>query len=152
MVAREERAVKTIYLQNFEKYQEVLAYHANGDYHIRSQIDVTEEKTKGTYVSKENTIIGIYASIDGPVVFLNHEKYYLKTDNLQFDIEERSDSRRKFKLTKSGVPIYEYTYPRTEFVDYDPWSSEDDVDFFSWLVKISQKDHFVMNYTLGLRK
>lgn len=44
--------------------------------------------------------------------------------------------------------MFELRYPKIEFVDYDPWSSEDDGDFFEWLANISRKENFISEFSL----
>lgn len=148
MVANKKRILKSIYLQNFEKFQDILEYRDAGSYSIKSKNDIVVEETNGVYVHKDDQIIGIYASVDGPVFILNDYEYLLKSDRLQFDTEEVSINERKFTVTKDDVTIFELKYPKVEFVDYDPWSTEDDVDFFCWLVKMSKKNVFMGEYSL----
>lgn len=130
MVVSKKRVLNSIYLQNFEKFQDVLEHRDDGSYSVQSKNDIVVEETNGVYVFKDGQIIGIYASVDGPVFILDDHEYLIKSDRLQFDIEESSMSERKFTVIKDNFTIFELKYPKTEFVDYDPWSSEDDVDFF----------------------
>jgi len=148
VVANKKRVLGSKYLQNFENFQDVLEHRDVGIYSIKSKDDISVEQTNGVYVYKEGQIIGIYASVDGPVFILNDSEYLLKFDRLHFDIEEASMNERKFTISKDNVTIFELKYPKIEFVDYDPWSSEDDVDFFCWLVKMSKKDDFMREYSL----
>lgn len=148
MVADKKRILKSIYLQDFDKFQDILEYRDAGRYSIKSKNDIVVEETNGVYVHKDDQIIGIYASVDGPVIILNENEYVQKIDKLKFDIEEASMNERKFTIIKDNVTIYELKYPKIEFVDYDPWSSEDDVDFFCWLVKMSKKNDFIEKYSL----
>ncbi|MCP3872106.1 MAG: hypothetical protein GY699_02985 [Desulfobacteraceae bacterium] len=148
MVANKKRAMKSIYLQNFEKYQDVLEYRDDASYSIQSKNDIVVEETNGVYVYKDGKVIGIYSSIDGPVIIINDYRYIVRTDRLQFEIEELSMNERKFTITKNGVTIFELQYPKIQFVDFDPWSSEDDVDFFCWIVKMSKKNNFISEYSL----
>lgn len=57
-------------------------------------------------------------------------------------------NERKFTIKKDNITIFELKYHRIEFVEYDPWSSEDDVDFFYWLAKASKKNDFIEKYSL----
>jgi hypothetical protein len=148
VVANKKRVLKSIYLQNFDRFKDVLEHRDDGIYSIKSKDDIVVEETNGVYVDQDGQIIGIYASVDGPVFILNDSEYLLKSNKLEFDVEEASMNEKKFTINKDNIKIFELKYPKNEFVDYDPWSSEDDVDFFHWLVKMSKKKSFMREYSL----
>lgn len=122
--------------------------NGDGSHAVKRKDEVKVNKTEGAYINKANNLIGVYASKTGPVLIINDDQYVLKNGNWEFDAKRITSEENVFTPTKDGVSVFELIYPTIEFVDYDPWSSEDDVDFFLWLSKSANRYSYIDDFPL----
>lgn len=102
-------------------YQEVV----DGKFEIKKDI--------GFYIKKNEDIIGVMASLRGPIFFVNNILYVLNDCNYEMKFSKVTDIIGNFKLIVDSIVVEDITYEFPKFTDYDAWSRQEDVDFFQWL-------------------
>lgn len=148
MLTQAKRVLKNVYMQNFQLYKTVCEYHVDDGYYKEIHRDnMIYDKTNGVYVNTNGLIIGLYASNKGPVLVCNDKKFNLMHKNYELQVISKSEKTNNFVVKIDREEIISIEYPRIQYVDYDPWSSEEEVDFFSWLVKKQQEEDFYFRYT-----
>ena len=96
-------------------------------------------------------MIGVFASTKRPVLFHNNEQYVLNPDHYEIKLFELEEITREkvFSVLKDGHEIINMKYPKVFGIDMDPWSSEEEIDFFFWIYKEYKKVDFYKYYTLS---
>lgn len=46
-----------------------------------------------------------------------------------------------------GKTLFDFDYPKHEYIDFDPWSAEEFIDFFLRLTNISRDQEFIQFWT-----
>lgn len=148
MVTQEKWFLRVIYLQNFESYKIICKYYEKtGKYKEIFKKNTYRDKISGVYVNVGEEIVGLYSSYDGPVFFRNEEKFILKDINYRIKVIDKTEKIKEFSLIIGEQKKISIEYYKQKYINYDPWSEEDDVDFFLWLEKKQKEKDFYDKYT-----
>lgn len=149
MVIKEKWIINSIYVENFDKHDFVCEYNPiTGRYKERLRDEVDKiELTIGYYTKTNDSLVGVFATDKGPILFKNDIQILLEQGKYQINIAEKLD-KRIFCLTINGKREIEVEYEKPKYVNYDAWSDEEMVDFFFWLSKKNQKK-FHEYYTIN---
>lgn len=102
---------------------------------------------KACYVSFAGCFFGVYSSVDGPVMFVNDEKYLFADKCWAVLVRPGKQMNTVvFSGLKSG--IFSFDYPPVKLDPLDPWLEEEFDDFFIWLSKQRSNGEFVRMWTL----
>lgn len=135
MVEEEKWPINTGVLKNFEEYLKVYNLKLKNEL-VLSKEEMELLKPNGTYVFKQSEICAVmkvedvyYIRVKGQIIDIPIGKYFMKVVDL-------SDKTRRFILSDSSNILVELDYERQKYTNFDPWSEEDDLDFFAWLSKM----------------
>lgn len=145
MATCEKWSIKQGYLRNFSEYLKVFSVELCKELTF-SKKEVDEKETVGSYIIKNGDIFAIYFYAGEIHLVLQNEIYNLSNSKYTMELENLNDDARVFRLRNNGGVVKEVEYQREKYVDLDPWSSEDDVDFFAWLVKMYTYGRLEMLY------
>ena len=144
------------FVTNFDITARALLYDPHtGTYQelMQQQIPAVLRKGLGFYVNVVDTVVGVYATPNGPVCFHNQQRYPLVlgewdatvTSADEYDITQ---GRNTFTLVHEGQQAFTLFYDAPLHRYYDAWSATDeDVDFFLWLKGSVSDQRFHSFYT-----
>lgn len=149
MAIEEKRTVEPIYIKNHDEYNFVCEYFPYlGKFEEKSRNEIGNvEFIKGYYVKNKNDIIGLFSSKTGPIIFRNSKQYLLKPGKCKMEISEQIDDIMIFRLVINGVEAFSVEYEKPKFVNFDPWSDEEMVDFYLWLTNGQSEENFYNFFT-----
>lgn len=106
----------------------------DGDYRPLTEVSGGQHKprNKAFYIKCSVGYIGVYSSPQGPVLFLNDQKF-LFTDAAWTVSVQKNGATNRASFTGLGQAPLAFDYPATELDPSDPWSEEQFDDFFIWL-------------------
>lgn len=97
----------------------------------------------GHYFKNNNTFFALYPTKNGPMIFYQNKEYQI---NKALSIIQKVDGKdRIFILSDYNIEIH---YVESHYLNWDVWSTEDDVDLFSKITHHYQEDSFYKRYTL----
>lgn len=135
----DDTRIVCVYDINNRMYKEIV----DENYNIKKDI--------GFYVKVNNNIVGVMESNRGPIFFINNQLYYLLECNYKFEQTNLNETKGNFKLIINEKVKEDITYNKPLYIDYDPWSSDKDVDFFQWICQsqenVTSKERFHKYYT-----
>lgn len=144
--------MESIILRNHDAYREVLQYNPQtGHYEEKSRDQVSLDKldAKGFYVNTGNSVIGVYASTEGPICFCNDQRFPLANPACRVELNTSIDGNQ-FILSWNEQIQFSISYRPTPYREYDSWSATDeDVDFFAWIKSNIADPTFYTYYTIG---
>ena len=109
--------------------------------------DIREmDKSIGFYVKVGHQVIGVMESLRGPIFFNNERLYYLKEIEYCFSHRRLAEKRGNFQLIVNDEIKEDIIYDIPIYTDYDPWSAEEDVDFFQWLIKSTDGEEEIRRF------
>lgn len=138
-----------LHLRNHDKFISILAYNPKSGNHIEfiNKSSVQSDTWIGSYVrSADGTIVGIYASPHGPMLFYGKERFDLALKVHRATVNDIGDLR-KFTLYNHEKPVLSILYNPPKYYDYDCWSDEATVDFFLSTKQALESEHFFDFYT-----
>ena len=98
----------------------------------------------GLFYRNENTFFALIRTIGGPVMFYKGKEYEVSPE-LHIQLV-RDGKKRKFSIEEYGIEI---EYPTSKYLDFDPWSTEPDVDLFAQIELGYKTEAFYKKYTLN---
>lgn len=101
------------------------------------------ESVNGCYYRNTELFFALYKSDDGPQMYYDGKVYSLH-QNLTIGVEKQ-EKMRHFSIKEYGIEI---DYPTSEYIDWDPFSIEEDVDIFVLIANNYRKTEFYEQYTL----
>lgn len=148
MATSEKRSVEPLYIQMYPAKEWVCEYlPSKGSFNELKLSDTKVITSKGFYVKNEGTIIGLFASTEGPVIFKDDTQIPLELGKYNMELEEQG-ANRIFKLIVNGEEVFVIKYEKPRFANWDVWSDEETLDFFSWLYKNQNDDQFHRFYSM----
>jgi hypothetical protein len=96
----------------------------------------------GLYFSDENTFFALYPSPSGPQIYFNNMEYSINK-NLSIELH-KNGKNRLFSIKDFGIEI---NYLESQYMGFDVWSEEADVDLFYMLLQNYKTDEFYEGYT-----
>ncbi|NQX67320.1 hypothetical protein HQN90_14460 [Paenibacillus alba] len=136
-----------IYLKNFKVEKYMCEYSI--DLGVFREIALSDTMdihiTRGYYSRVGNTYFGVFATINGPFLFINNSIHRFDSNVKINLIVGKNENEVTFIL---GTTQFSMQYPREKFVNYDVWSDEEIVDFFQWIKIQSTSESFQNFYSL----
>ncbi|MGE5416711.1 MAG: hypothetical protein ACM3UZ_08110 [Acidobacteriota bacterium] len=150
MVNNKDSVVQII-LRNHDVYERVGIYNiANGEFEekLRSDLPDLKETWRGFYITNEKDILGLFASVQGPVFFVNNKMYLLSEKEWSFKIDALSDSKNIFHFYYGGIEEYSSSYTKPTDLSVHAYADEEFMDFYQWLLTKKDSKTFVSFYTV----
>ncbi|WP_196598135.1 hypothetical protein, partial [Pectinatus frisingensis] len=149
MVIEEKRTVEPIYIENYDEYNFVCKYFpSTGGFEEKSRDEIGGvEFKRGYYVKNKDNLVGLFSSKIGPIIFINSKQYLLELGKSKMDICEKNGNVMVFRLVINDVEIFNIEYEKVKFVNFDPWSDEEMVDFYRWLTNGQNEQKFYDFFT-----
>lgn len=96
----------------------------------------------GSYYKNDDIFFAIYPSSEGPVMYYEGIEYLLKKDlDIQLDIK---GDKREFSIREYNIFI---EYNTSKYIEFDPWSDEEDIDLFYQIWKLYKTDEYYSKFT-----
>ncbi|MFK3799397.1 hypothetical protein [Pseudomonas sp. NPDC088444] len=104
---------------------------------------------KACYISLGGYVFGVYPSVEGPVMFIDSEKYLFTDERWAVSVQP---GREMNKVVFSGLRSndFNFEYPTVNLDPLDPWSEEEFDDYFKWLSKQRSNAEFIRMWTLKI--
>ncbi len=135
-----------VYLRHKNDRRCVLVCDRN--YNPISEEDVGQGKprNKAFYVKFPGGFVGVYSSVEGPVLFVNEGKSLFTDPSWAVSVHRQAGVNEvSFIGLAQGTLVFEY--PVVELDPLDPWSEEQFDDFFIWLTKKRHDREFIDMWT-----
>lgn len=137
--------MRSIFIRNFDVYAYILKY----DVQTGQSQELSREAmpsdvplARAFYVRNDANVIGVYASLEGPICFYNTQRFRLADADCQVELNV-GETENEFRLWWHRDAMVTVRYSPTPYRSYDAWSATDaDVDFFLWLAQSTRDDHF----------
>jgi hypothetical protein len=101
---------------------------------------------KAFYVKFPGGFIGVYSSMNGPILFINGSKYPF-TDPSWKVVVQKNARINEVRFTGPEQKNLTFAYPAVELDPMDPWSEESFDDFFIWLTTKRDDQEFIEMWT-----
>lgn len=124
-----------IYINKMRHYPFVLEYQLEmGPIKqlLKTHLPADTEYNRGYYVEVNHVFIGLFSSKNGPVFFYDKKEYFLADENYTSEVQ-KNPGEYIFSLKYKNEMCVEIIYPPAEDIDFDNWSTEENMDFFLWL-------------------
>ena len=96
----------------------------------------------GLYYRHEDLFFALLKTKQGPTMYYREALYLVKPElHIELVCEENS---RVFRVQEYSISI---SYPTSKYIDFDIWSTEDDVDLFAQIFHGYQTEDFYKRYT-----
>jgi len=113
----------------------------------RSEISDIKETWRGFYKDTDKGLVGVFATDQGPVFFVNDSTYLLTEGDWDFIIEEMGD-KNAFTFYYNGQEQFKIEYIKTKDLGIHPYADEEFMDFFVWMSKKKESKSFIDFYIL----
>jgi len=139
---------RIIYLTSYDLYQEILQYHyPEGRFAILRRQDVTAPLSFGTFTREENHVAGIFASLQGPVLFFDSRHLVGRLGATTASVEPSGKARFHFTLTHEDRVEFDLDYQERVGIGTNPYDNEqEDVDLFAMMAAGLRKEQFFRAY------
>jgi hypothetical protein len=138
--------VDSICLQH--KYDRRFVLLCDKNYNPISEENADQKKTrnKAFYVRFPDGFIGVYSSLEGPVLFVNDDKKLFNDPTWSVSVKKRAEVNEvSFGGLSNEALVFEY--PVVELDLLNPWSEEPFDDFFIWLTSKRDDREFIEIWT-----
>ncbi|HBF36151.1 MAG TPA: hypothetical protein DDW50_02395 [Firmicutes bacterium] len=92
-------------------------------------------------------IIGVFATDQGPVFFVNKQRYLLNGNEWDFSVKQKNTQNNTFRFVYNKVVVYEANYKRVTELGVHPYADEEFMDFYTWMTKKKISKTFIQYYT-----
>lgn len=135
-----------VYIMNKNDHEKILICDENIN-PISERVDKNiAPRSKAFYVKFPGGYIGAYASMGGPMLFLNNEKYNFKDSSWGVSVRKGGKVNEAcFYGFSQGD--FSFEYPVVELDPLDPWSEEQFDDFYIWLAMKKNDPEFIDMWT-----
>lgn len=107
---------------------------------------INKPRSKAFYVGFPGGFAGVYASPDGPTLFVNADKHLFHDPSWDVSVRKMGKNNQvSFTGLAQGPLTFEY--PVVELDPLDPWSEEAFDDFFIWLAAKRNDQEFIQMWT-----
>lgn len=139
-----------IWLKNYDNARLVLEYDPATGKAMEVAKDLAGATSRGFYINSGHDVVGVYASPDGPIFFVNRDRYPM-TDTA-FGVEHHPGAKEhRFTARRGGAPVFDVAYPPRTDWGHDNWSAdEESADWFLWLAGSAKQAQFYRYYTAPL--
>ncbi len=101
----------------------------------------------GFYFKDENTFFALYPTENGPIIYYKENEYPLKKD-LHIYLNKKGKIRT-FCIKEYDIYI---EYKESQYIGFDVWSEEADVDLFFKITQCYRDDEFYKRFRRGLEE
>ena len=98
----------------------------------------------GLYFRDKDTFFALYPTSSGPMAFYEGKEYSINKE-LTIILQKNGKSR-KFEIKQYGIVI---DYTESQYIGFDSWSSEIDVDLFYMIEQCYLEISFYEKYTVN---
>lgn len=102
--------------------------------------------SRGFYVRNGEHLIGVFASTEGPVFFINEKTYLLRERDWNMEVTQEQDEKR-FRFLWKSEEVLSLNYKDPYGVGTHFGADEEFVDFYTWIAQRKQSDRFVPYFT-----
>ena len=107
-----------------------------------------KHRTKACYTNFSSGYIGVFASKDGPYLFINNEFLEFSDPSWEVKIEKLED-KHVFYLYQHGALLIKESYIPPPIDPLDMWANEESEDLYIWLVAKRNSKEIAAIWTLG---
>lgn len=149
-MVKENKIMKHLFLRNYELASKTCHYDIDkGTFTELSSNQVEDSMvSRGFYALLNGTFVALFATEGGPGFLVNSSRYLLKKDSFQVTFCS-GEEKNSLEITIQNRKILSVSYDKSEYLDFDNWSTEEDVDFGAWLFDRHQNEQFITWYTLA---
>ena len=104
-------------------------------------------RKKASYVKHKDTFIGVFASTQGPVLFINQKLFFFTDQSWVVKLNKQANGNQ-FTLLQNGQKLFEADYHPPKPDPLDPWSDEESVDLFVWITAKRNDQEIAQMWTL----
>jgi hypothetical protein len=146
-----EQVTRKVYLTSYDRYDEVLEYDTEtgaSKLMRRSGFErLRLERTFGTFTREDERVLGVFASPQGPVLFLDGQRVLARFGEVSASVAA-DGSQRSFTLSARGKRKLRFDYQERHGAGTNPYDNEpEDVDLGSMIAAGIRKEQFFKNYT-----
>lgn len=135
-----------IYMRHKNDRRLVLLCDKNYNPISEEYIGKNEPRSKAFYVGFCDGFIGVYSSVEGPVLFINDCKYLFADPSWNIRVQKNLGVNEvSFVGLDQSSLVFEYS--AVELDPLDPWSEEQFDDFFIWLTNKRHDQEFIEMWT-----
>lgn len=95
-------------------------------------IGQVQPRDKAFYVEIPHGYIGVFSSINGPVLFIDRDKYLFSDPSWRVSVRKGPENNEVWFSNLIGADLH-FKYKKVELDVLDPWSEEQFDDFFIWV-------------------
>lgn len=138
------------YIRNRNGESKALKYDPQSGPLLEVHLDGIKDKLrkKGCYVRHGDDFLGVIGTRNGPVLFVNDTIYPFSDSSWTPSIEKKG-TFNQFLIKENGNEVLRLNYSPSEVDELDPWSDEQSVDFYLWVVNKKQDDEFFEMWTVS---
>lgn len=102
-----------------------------------------QKSTDGHYYRNDDVFFALYRTSEGPYIMFDGQSRRL-LPNLTINVDKQ-DKKRHFSIKEYGIEI---DYPTSMYIDWDAFSTEEDVDLFVLIANNYKNPEFYEVYTV----
>jgi hypothetical protein len=144
---------RTVYLENYDRFGEFVAYHLpEGTFDVITREDsprLSLKKTFGWCAREGEHVAGVFATPDGPVIFLDGQHLVGRYGATSAKVEPTADHRiLEYTLTHEGSVRFSLRYKERFGIGTNPYDNEpEDIDLFALIAAGLRNEAFFRGYT-----
>lgn len=132
--------MRWIEIVNVEIYERCILNISTGEKYF-SKNAILKEFT-GSYHRDDKNFMALYPTTEGPVIYYGGIEYPIKK-NLHIYVKKNGKDR-EFFINEYNIHI---CYKESEYLNWDVWSTEIDVDLYWKISQLYKNDGFYKKYT-----
>lgn len=132
---------KIIELSNIEIYEHCILNIRTGEKEYNKKKKQIPYFT-GLYFKDENTFFAVYPTEYGPIMYYEGKEYGLNKE-LHISVKKIGEWR-EFNIQEYNIHI---KYRTSQYIGFDVWSKEEDVDLFYQIEQSYQKEEYYKKFT-----
>ena len=130
-----------IELSNIEIYKHCMLNRETGEREYNNGKKQTPYFS-GFYYEEDNLFFALFPTKNGPVMFYEGKEYIL-TKDLHIRVI-KNENEREFCIDEYNIFI---KYHTSQYIGFDVWSEEEDVDLFYQIEKMYKNDDYYKKFT-----
>jgi len=96
----------------------------------------------GVYFKNDDNFFAIFPTSNGPIAYYKGEEYLINRDLTI--VVQKEGKNRKFEIKEYNIVI---NYIEPQYIGFDAWSSEIDLDLFYMISQRYKKEEFYNQFT-----